>query len=198
MLLLADDDRDHPEWKEQFADVCKESFLDCHCSAVFRESVGREFPRFGAPSPPGLPGVCTQDYYAWTGIANARNSSFINITEGVELAECCDMCTNINDDKGLCGSYTFLPDTADQKSTSSLGSCTLYGETSFHDLTYAKRKDQVFGFFSGDGIAAQVQKAVGTLSMLMNGTWFSTQVGSVLQVHVSWCHVSFVLRRVSA
>ena len=107
---MTDDDYDHPEWKTEFADVCNATFRDCHCDAVFRESVGREFPRFGSPTPPGIPAMCSQNYYVWSGLKNARNTTFINTTTGVKLTDCCGMCNGLNDEKELCGSYEFLPD----------------------------------------------------------------------------------------
>ena len=173
MHCYEDTNSRHPDWKETFKDLCDPK--KCTCDVIEREAVGREYPRFGATSPPGTPNVCSNNYYTIENFANYNSRSVVTKLQNVTLADCCTSCSNMNTiDKTVCGSYTFVPAVDDSEGIpTGPGTCTIHGPTSFSD--FGPRAGVVTGYFSGLGLVAFVQKAAGDLSDLMNGTWYSTQ-----------------------
>jgi hypothetical protein len=158
-----------PEWATQFADVCDKS--KCSCAIVEQHAVGREFPRFGASVPPGTPPHCAANYYVFEDYANHNPFTKINVTEGVALDECCSMCTARNTEtRTECGSYSYIP----MDKAAGTGTCTLHSATSQSD--FSRSDNATSGYFSGVGLIAAVERAIGDLSDGMGGTWFSTQV----------------------
>lgn len=181
---MADNDPRNPQWATQFADFCDKS--KCECDVIETHAVGREFPRFGATSPPGTPKTCSGNYYTLESYGNYNKNTVYNKTANVTLADCCDMCTGVNSvDDIVCGSYTFLPTLADPVNNAATervnegaiptgpGTCVIHGKTSFNDL--GPMPSAVTGYFTGLGVKAFVQFASGQVSEIMNGTWYSTQ-----------------------
>lgn len=174
LLPSPDSDPRHPEWKDEFKDVCDPK--KCECDVIESRAVGREFPRFGATSPPGTPLQCDANFYTIENYANYNRKTILNQTENVYLADCCAACKSMNTvDVTTCSSYSFFPtgNTSADGIPTGTGKCTLHGGSSFSDL--GPMPGFTSGLFAGMGLVGFVQKASGEISEIMNGTWYSTQ-----------------------
>ena len=117
------------------------------------------FADFGAHVPPGTPSQCENNYFLLDGLSNGNLSTIVKTIERTTLGDCCAACTAANTVKETtCHSYTFSK--LEKK-------CTLHGETNGQDLR--PNLFSSFGFFTGLGLDAYLQRATGKLSSLMNG-----------------------------
>jgi hypothetical protein len=164
------EDPEHPEWADDFADVCNKT--DCHCDIITSHAVGMEYPHIGFVNPTNTPAQCDISFYQLEGYENFNRYSIINTTNGVDLGTCCSLCTERNtESKTECGGYSFTPAKASLETGT--GTCVLHRTASFFDVK--RSKDATVGLFTGLGVQSFVQHAIGKLSNLFNGIWYSTQ-----------------------
>eukprot|EP00462_Mataza_sp_D1_P006390 CAMPEP_0175124088 /NCGR_PEP_ID=MMETSP0087-20121206/2590_1 /TAXON_ID=136419 /ORGANISM="Unknown Unknown, Strain D1" /LENGTH=307 /DNA_ID=CAMNT_0016405823 /DNA_START=30 /DNA_END=957 /DNA_ORIENTATION=+ len=148
----------NPQFVKDFGSLCSKN--ECNCDVVEKQSVGREFPKFGSQTPPGTPAVCADDFFVFE-FFKFRSIGKPYRTVKTDLAGCCSTCAADNaHNSTTCALYEFT-----------LGQCSLFSTqpTSFNVTAAPLTKA---GVWMQDSPALWLQHAIGQLSDRMNGIGF--------------------------